>query len=507
MIGSTISHYRVVERLGRGAMGLVYKAQDLKLERPVAIKFISREVALNPEQRTRFEREARTASLLDHANICTIYEFGETPEGELYIVMGFCPGENLRTRLERGPLPLKQAVNIAEQIALGLAKAHSMGVVHRDIKPANIMLLPDGGVKIVDFGLAKLPRDIGLTNTGGVVGTVPYMSPEQLRGDPLDRRTDIWSWGVTLYEMLAGDRPFEAGSEATIMRSIMDLEPPSLAARRPDVPLALDQLVLQTLKKNRVQRPDNGTELVEILRSLTLSSGTVPVIPVAARPHASVAVLPFLNLGSDAENEYFSDGLTEELIHALSRIPGLQVVSRTSAFEFKGKAQNVSKIGELLKVSAVVEGSVRRLGDRLRVSTQLVNVSDGFCLWSQRFDVKMTDIFDVQEEIAQSIADLLKVELGSKIGSSGLVKRYTDNFEAYDLYLRGRFYWNKRSGEGFQKALEYYERALDARSELRARLCRHRRLSRRGGVVGPGSANGSLAQGEGSGQEGAGRRR
>jgi serine/threonine-protein kinase len=460
MIGSTISHYRVVERLGRGAMGLVYKAQDLRLERPVAIKFISREVALNPEQRTRFEREARTASLLDHANICTIHEFGETPEGELYIVMGFCPGENLRMRLERGPLPLKQAVNIAEQIALGLAKAHSLGVVHRDIKPANIMLLPDGGVKIVDFGLAKLPRDIGLTHTGGVVGTVPYMSPEQLRGDPLDRRTDIWSWGVTVYEMLAGDRPFEAGSEATIMRSIMDLEPPSLTARRPDVPLALDQLVLQALKKDRAQRPDNGTELVEILRSLILASGTVPIVPVAARPHASVAVLPFLNHGSDAENEYFSDGLTEELIHALSRIPGLQVVSRTSAFEFKGKSQNVSKIGELLKVSAVVEGSVRRLGDRIRVSTQLVNVSDGFCLWSQKFDVKMTDIFDVQEEIAQSIADLLKVELGSKIGSSGLVKRYTDNFEAYDLYLRGRFYWNKRSGEGFQKALEYYERAL-----------------------------------------------
>jgi eukaryotic-like serine/threonine-protein kinase len=460
MIGSTISHYRVVERLGRGAMGLVFKAQDLKLDRPVAIKFISSEVALNPEQRTRFEREARTASLLDHANICTIHEFGETPEGELYIVMGFCPGENLRTRLERGALPLKLAVSIAEQIALGLAKAHSMGVVHRDIKPANIMLLPDGGVKIVDFGLAKLPRDIGLTNTGGVVGTVPYMSPEQLRGDPLDRRTDIWSWGVTVYEMLAGERPFEAGSEATIMRSIMDREPPSLTARRSDVPLALDQLVLQTLKKNRLQRPDNGTELVEILRSLTLRSGTVPVIPVAPRPHASVAVLPFLNPGSDAENEYFSDGLTEELIHALSRIPGLQVVSRTSAFEFKGKAQNVSKIGELLKVSAVVEGSVRRRGDRVRVSTQLVNVSDGFCLWSQKFDVKMTDIFDVQEEIAQSIADLLKVELGSKIGSSGLVKRYTDNFEAYDLYLRGRFYWNKRSGEGFQKALEYYEKAL-----------------------------------------------
>src|SRR5581483_11567273 len=280
MIGSTISHYRLVERLGRGAMGLVYKAQDVKLDRPVAVKFISREVAAVAEQRTRFIREPRTAYLLDHPNVCTIHDFGETDDGDLYIVMAFCPGENLRVRLEQGPLSLKKAVNIAEQVAQGLAKAHSMGVIHRDIKPANIMLLPDGGLKIVDFGLAKLPRDVGLTNTGGVVGTVPYMSPEQLRGDPLDRRTDIWSWGVTLYEMLAGDRPFESGTEATIMRSIMDLEPPSLTSRRSDVPLSLDQLVLRTLRKNREERPDNAGELVEGLRTASVISGTVPVFSV-----------------------------------------------------------------------------------------------------------------------------------------------------------------------------------------------------------------------------------
>ncbi len=439
---------------------MVYKAQDQKLDQPVAIKLISSALAANPELRARFVREARTASLLDHANICTIHEFGETPEGDLFIAMAYCPGENLRSRLERGPLPLKEAVDIALQVAQGLAKAHSMGIIHRDIKPANLMLLPDGGVKIVDFGLARLPQDMGLTKTGGVVGTVPYMSPEQLRGDQLDRRTDIWSWGVVLYEMLAAARPFEAETEAAVIRAIMDLEPPSLPARRPDAPLALAHLISRCLRKDPAGRPQDAAELIEVLQSLTLRSGTVPVAAVAPRPHASVAVLPFLNLNAEPDSDYFSDGLTEELIHALSRLPGLQVVSRTSAFEFKGKAQNVQRIGEQLKVSAVVEGSVRKLGERVRVSTQLVNVSDGYCLWSQRFDCQMTDIFELQEEIAQSIADLLKVELGSKAGA-GLVQRHTENFEAYDLYLRGRFQWNKRSGEGFQKALEYFQRALE----------------------------------------------
>jgi serine/threonine-protein kinase len=239
----------------------------------------------------------------------------------------------------------------------------------------------------------------------------------------------------------------------------MESEPSALALRRPDVPVELEHIINQALQKKRELRQDSTDQLIQALRALSLQTGAVPQFAAAHRPHASVAVLPFLNLSPEPDSEYFSDGLTEELIHALSRLPGLQVVSRTSAFEFKGKAQSVRKIGEQLKVSSVVEGSVRKLDDRVRVSTQLVNVSDGYCLWSQRFDCKMTDIFAVQEEMARSIADLLRVELGSKAGT-GLVKLYTENFEAYDSYLRGRFQWNKRSCEGFQKALEYFERAL-----------------------------------------------
>jgi serine/threonine-protein kinase len=459
MIGSTISHYRIVERLGRGAMGLVYKAQDTRLDRPVALKVISREIAAIPEQRARFIREARTASLLDHPNICTIHDFGETTDGDLFIVMTYLPGENLRLCLERGPLPLKQAINIARQVACGLAKAHSLGVVHRDIKPANVMLLPDGVAKIVDFGLAKLPNDVGLTNTGGVVGTVPYMSPEQLRGDPLDGRTDVWSWGVTFYEMLAGDRPFESKTEATIMRAIMELEAPSVRSRRTDLPEGIEQIITQAMRKRREERP-SAAELVDALEGVAVPSRTTTQFTLLPRPLASVAVLPFRNLSSDTDNEYLVDGLTEELIHALSRLPGLQVVSRTSAFEFKGKDQNLRNIGEQLKVASIVEGSVRKIGDRIRVNTQLSNVSDGMVLWSERFDCAMTDIFDVQDNMARAIADHLKIELGSKSGTP-LVRRYNESIEAYDLYLRGRFQANKRTPEGFQKAYEYFQQALE----------------------------------------------
>jgi len=462
MIGRTVSHYRLLEKLGEGAMGVVYKARDVKLDRFVAIKFISQGLDVDSLRKSRFIREAKAASGLDHVNICTIYEIGETQaeteEPQLFIVMAYYPGQTLRARLDRGSLPLAESVQIAMHIAEGLAKAHSIGVVHRDIKPANVMLTRDGIPKIVDFGLAKLPQLERLTSTGAILGTMPYMSPEQLRSDALDHRTDIWSWGVTTYEMLVGERPFRGDSEHSIVEAILRHEPATLTDLRPEVPFELERIVMQALRKNPADRQQSAAEIVRDLQELTFfknSEAATDEVP----PPASLAVLPFVNLSTEPDTEYFSDGLTEDLIHALSCFHNLRVVSRTSAFEFKAKPQSIRKIGAQLKVSTVVEGSVRKVGQKLRVSIQLVNALDGYCLWSQRWDREMKDVFEIQDEIAQTIAETLKVKL--RLDTRALSNRRTEKFEAYDLYLRGRFQWNKRNGEGFDKALECFEQALE----------------------------------------------
>jgi len=459
MIGKTVSHYRLLEKLGAGAMGIIYKAEDLKLDRFVAIKFLSRSLGFDSEHKSRFVREAKAASALEHVNICTIYEFGETQDGELFICMAYCDGDSLRERLKRGPLPLGEGIHIAVQIAEGLAKAHKLGVLHRDIKPANVMLTSDGVVKIVDFGLAKVPQEVGLTRTGAIMGTVPYMSPEQLKAEALDYRTDVWSWGVTAYEMLAGRLPFRGGSEPSIMEAILKNAPPALNQLCPEIPFELEQIVSQALSKNPGERQRNAEELVGALRRVKPPSDVRIVTNLGIPSRASVAVLPFANLSTEPDSEYFSDGLTEELIHVLSSFPKLHVVSRTSAFEFKAKPQSIRKIGEQLKVSTILEGSVRRLGQKLRVAIRLVSVRDGYCLWSQRFDREMKDVFEIQDEIARSIANTLNIELGRDVDQD-LIRCRTVNIEGYDLYLRGRFQWNKRAGEGFGRALDYFERAL-----------------------------------------------
>lgn len=456
MIGKTISHYRVLEKLGQGAMGAVYKALDLKLDRPVAIKFLA--PGFTSDLKARFAGEAKAASALDHTNICTIYEFDETPDGEMFIVMAYCPGENLRARLKGGTLPLEEAISIAFQVAQGLVMAHSMGVLHRDVKPANLMLTPNG-VKIVDFGVAKLLAGKDRTDAGAILGTIPYMSPEQLNAKPVDARTDIWSWGAVAYEMLAGRQPFQGESELSTAELILKQEPLPLTHFRPDIPEDLDAIIMQSLQKRPEDRPQTAHELVQAMRPLTLGSGMAAATAESVVQTPSIAVLPFVNLSPEPDSEYFSDGLTEELIHALSQLHNLRVVSRTSAFEFKAKPQSVRRIGAQLKVTKVVEGSVRKLGQRLRVSAQLVSTSDGYCLWSQRFDREIKDVFEIQDEIANQITEALKTRL-SQDAQPILLKRRTENVEAYDLYLRGRFQWNKRSGEGLQRSLEYFELAL-----------------------------------------------
>jgi serine/threonine-protein kinase len=458
MSGRVVGHYELLDVLGKGGIGTVYKARDLKLERDVAVKFLSPAIAGEAPQKARFIREAKAASVLDHPSICTIHEIGESEDGQLFIVMAYCKGQSLRTRLESKPLSVGDAIDISGKVAVGLQHAHQRGIIHRDIKPSNIMVAENGTIKIVDFGLARFSHDDTLlTHEGAILGTVAYMSPEQLQGSTVDHRTDIWSWGVMFFEMLCGRRPFEGSSGIAIAEEVLHKQPPRPSSLRP-VPGTLDELVLQAMQKDPGRRPQSAHALINQLQQHWSSSRSAPAVKPPDSVLDSVAVLPFANVGS-TESDYFSDGLTEEIIDALSRLRWLRVVARTSAFEFKGKPQNVSTIARQLKVGAIVEGSVRRSGDKLRVTSHLVNAEDGYCLWSHKFDCSARDIFDVQDEIAASIAQALKSRVDDETATI-TARAQTANLKAYELYLRGRHQWNMRSGEGLQNALHYFEAAL-----------------------------------------------
>jgi eukaryotic-like serine/threonine-protein kinase len=457
MSGRIVGHYELLEVLGRGGIGTVHKARDLKLERDVAIKFLAPAIAGDAAQKARFIREAKAASILDHPAICTIHEIGESDDGQLFIVMAHCKGQSLRARLDTTPLSVGEAIDIAAKVAVGLQHAHRRGIIHRDIKPSNIVVGEDGAPKIVDFGLARFSHEATtFTSEGTILGTVAYMSPEQIQGRPVDHRTDIWSWGVMFYEMLCGRRPFEGGSSISIAEEILHRQPPRPSSLQP-VPGELDETVLQALEKDAGRRQQSAQELIDSLERLAFSSRSGSLAKPDSTAQDSVAVLPFANVGSP-DSEYFCDGLTEEIIDALSRLPWLHVVARTSAFEFKGKPQNVSTIARQLRVRTIVEGSVRKSGDKLRVTSHLVNAEDGYCLWSQKFECGAGDIFAVQDEIGANIAQALKVRHSDAATLTS--RQQTANLEAYELYLRGRHQWNMRSGEGLQQALQYFEAAL-----------------------------------------------
>ena len=451
--GTTLGPYQIVSQLGAGGMGVVYTATDPRLKRTVAIKLLPPDLTRDEIAKQRFLQEAIAASALDHPNICTIHEINETDDGQLYLVMASYDGETLKERISRGPLELNDAIDIATQVGQGLAKAHAAGIVHRDIKPANLMVTADGTVKILDFGLAKLAGTEGVTQTGTTVGTVAYMSPEQAKGQEVDHRTDIWSLGVVLYEMLAGTPPFAGENLLSLSNAIMEGEPSLLTGASSSA----HGVVTKALNKDKAKRYLSVTDLLTEMRALQSGSDAATVAASTKPGVPSIAVLPFRNMSADPEQEYFCEGMAEEIINALTSLEGLHVASRTSAF--KARDYDIAEVGARLKVGAVLEGSVRKAGNRLRITAQLIKVDDGFHLWSERYDRDMDDVFAVQDEIARMVVKKLKVKL---LGTADapLVTRPTDNLDAYNLVLKGRYYYSKLTGPAIEKGLGFFKEAL-----------------------------------------------
>jgi serine/threonine protein kinase/Flp pilus assembly protein TadD len=474
--GTRLGPYEVLALLGAGGMGEVYRARDTRLGRDVAVKVLPDEFADDPDRLRRFEQEARAASALNHPNILVVHDLG-THEGAPYMVTELLEGESLRTRLRVGALPVSTAIDFADQMARGLAAAHEKGIVHRDLKPENLFITRDGRLKILDFGLAKLLRSpqqaaaastvASATQPGMMMGTAAYMSPEQIRGQEVDHRADIFAFGCVLHEMLSGEQPFAGTTAADTRAAILTRDPRPLADRQPDVPAALELVVLRCLEKRPEDRFDTARDVAFALTAVAQPRkppGTADRRP-PLQELPSIAVLPPVNLSADPEQEYFCDGIAEEIINALAHMKGLRVVARTSSFAFKDRAQDIREIGRSLDVSTVLEGSVRKAGDRLRITAQLINVADGYHLWSERFDRRLEDVFAIQEEIALAIVDNLKVRLLSGEKAS-IVRRHTYDLEAYDAYLRGLFEWNKMTPEGFARCRELFREAINRDPEL-----------------------------------------
>ncbi|MEO6057060.1 MAG: protein kinase [Gemmatimonadales bacterium] len=451
--------YVLHDEIGRGGAGTVYLAEDVKHARKVAVKVLRADTSVGHELQ-RFLREIRIAARLAHPQILPLYDSGEC-EGLLYFVMPYAGGETLRDRLEReGPLPVEDALRVTRAVAGALAYAHRLNVIHRDIKPENI-LLQEGEPVVADFGVATAisvagGESIYITDRGYAVGTPAYMSPEQASAESgLDGRTDQYSLACVLYEMLAGEPPFAGtGARATMARHAIEAAAP-IRTRRPTVPVSVERALERALAKSAAERFPGMTEFVAAL--------TEPVAdPTPAAPERdarAIAVLPFVNASADPENEYFSDGMTEELINALTQVEGLQVASRTSVFALKGAREDVRTLGARLEVSTILEGSVRRAGKRLRISAQLTSVHDGRTLWSERFDRELADVFAIQDEIARTIVDTLRATLLRDFGDPTPV-RYTANLRAYTQYLKGRYSWNRRTPSAIAEGIRYFEAAI-----------------------------------------------
>ncbi|MEE9190019.1 MAG: protein kinase [Candidatus Neomarinimicrobiota bacterium] len=506
MIGKTISHYKILEKLGEGGMGDVYKAEDTNLDRIVALKFLPKEVTRDKEMKTRFIHEAKAASALDHPNVCTVFEIDETEEGQLFISMGYYDGDTIEERIKQGPLEINEALNITIQVAQGLDKAHKKKIVHRDIKSANIIVNTDGVTKIVDFGIAKLAGQTKVTKDGTSLGTASYMSPEQTLGKEVDHRTDIWSLGVVLYEMLTGLQPFQGDYEQAVVYSIMNEEPKPLTGLRTGIPLQLEQIVSKALAKEPDERYQHLDELIvdlkhvkkEPVKEKTDAQVPLPPTPVDIKPFwkqpipmavsitaliviitgllifggktdepasrlgdKSIAVLPFSAIGDSKEDEYFSDGIHDDILTQLSKIGDLKVIARTSVMQYKNTNLRISDIGKELGVASILEGSVRRAGDKIRIVAQLIKSNTEEHLWAETYDRDYADIFAIQSDVAQKIASALKATLNPE-EKEQLEAVPTNNMEAYNNYLRGNiFIFKGVKEESIRSAIQFYEKAIE----------------------------------------------
>ncbi|UCG51014.1 MAG: protein kinase [Candidatus Latescibacterota bacterium] len=508
MIGKTISHYRILEKLGEGGMGVVYKAEDTKLKRTVALKFLPSELTRDAEAKKRFVHEAQAASALDHPNICTIHEIDETPEGQMFICMACYEGETLREKISKRPLELVETVAITKDIARGLAKAHEQGIVHRDLKPGNIFVTKDGQVKIVDFGLAKLAGTTKLTKTGMTAGTVAYMSPEQATGKDVDPRTDIWALGVTLYEMITGQVPFQSDYHEAVVYSILNETAKPVTGLRSGVPLELERIVTKCMEKDAGERYQTAGDLTADLRHLQRTTGIQPdevgrgiptrgkgrprrrwtlavgsvvvvaiVIGIVSRyrgpsrmptitERKMLVVLPFENLGSP-EEEYFAAGITEEITSRLASVRELGVISRKSAVHYAGTDKTIKQIGDELGVEYVLEGTVRWARapgspSRVRITPQLIRASDDTHLWSEPYDRVIEDVFEIQSDIAQRVVEQLGISL-LETERPNIEAQPTESLEAYQAYLRGGYYAGRPhfTVDNWSQAIRSYQRAAE----------------------------------------------